>query len=346
MAMQNMFESDLAEAEGMDDEADGFEDELDEADMSAEDPLSDEADDGFEDDSFEDDGFEDDDALDDDSLEAEGLDADGFEDDGFEDDALDAADEDELDDMDELDEGDEGDEMDALDDTFAQAMDAYDDDEFARRLSSRFTRLRRIARPFLRKMARRAVPIGLRLIKYVARQGAGGGPARLDAMDAFADAAADEAVRGRSADAYIPFLAGLAGRYVTKAILAASKRGARPGQARALGRAVTKATRKAAKKLVRKRGPGALRSVPRIVRKVAQVARKRPGSARAIPGMIQRAASRVASSPRAAAQLSRPNRVVRRVRARAGVGPSMDMGAPTGGSRRRRRADMELRRAI
>ncbi len=343
--MQDLFESELAD--GLEDEGDGFEDELEDADMGddpLEDALADEAEEGFEDDAFEDDAFEDD-AFEEDSLEDDSLDddeavhADGFEDDGFEDDALDAADEDEFD---ELDGGDAGDDGDALDDAFAEAMDAADDDEFARRLSSRFARLRRLARPYLRQMAGRAVPIGLRLIRYVGRHG-GGGPSRLDAMDAFADAAADEAMAGRSANAYIPFLAGLAGRYVTKAILRASRGGMRPGAARAFGRAVTKATRKAAHKLVRKRGPKALRSIPRIVRKVAKVARRRRGSAKSVPRMIHRAVSRVAASPRAAARLSRPNPVVRRARVRAGVASNADGGSA---KVRRRRSPMESRRAI
>jgi hypothetical protein len=323
MAMQEPFESELADADGLDDAGEGFEDELDDADMG-EDALADEAEDGFEDDSFEDDGFEDegfeDDGFEDQALdEGEALSAEGFEEDGFED-SLDAGD---FDAFDELDEGDMGDEGDALDDAFADAMDAADDDEFARRLSSRFARLRRIARPYLRQMAQRAVPIGLRLIRYVGRHGGGGGPSRLDAMDAFADAAADEAMAGRSPNAYIPFLAGLAGRYITKAIMKASRGGVRPRAARAFGRAVTKATRKAAQRLVRKRGPKALRSIPRIVRKVAKVARRRPGSAKAVPRMIERAASRVGASPKALARLSRPSNVVRRVRARAGLGSSL-----------------------
>jgi len=344
--MHDLFERELADAEGLD-SGEGFEDELDDADMGEdplEDALADEADDGFASDSYEDDSFEDD-ALDED----EALSADGLEDDGFEDDALDAAADDEFDELDDLDEaedGDLGDDGDEVDQAFAEAMDAADDDEFAQRLSSRFARLRRVSRPYLRQMARRAVPIGLRLIRHVARLGLGGGPARLDAMDAFADAAADEAMAGRSVNAYIPFLAGLAGRYVTKAILAASRRGVRPGAARAYGRAVTKATRKAAQKLVRKRGPKALRSIPRIVRKVAKVARRRPGSARAVPRMIEQAATRVAASPRAAARLSRPSAVVRRVRTRAGLAPNVTDGEALPRARARRRGPMEMRRAI
>jgi hypothetical protein len=341
MAMQNLFESELADDGGLDGAEESFEDELDDADLGAEDPLeeafADEADDdGFEDDSFEDDGFEDDgfeDDADDEALESASFeDDDGFEDDGFEDDAADE---------DGLDEGDDA--GDALDEAFADAMDAADEEEFARRVTSRLSRIRRIARPYLRQMAKRAVPIGLRLIRHVARMGGGRNPSRLDAMDAFADAAADEAAAGRSPEAYIPFLAGLAGRYVTNAILRASGRRVRPGAARALGRAVTKATRKAARGLVRKRGPGALRSVPRIVRKVAKIARQRPGAVRKVPRMIGRAASRVAASPRAVARLSKRSPVVRRVRASAGV---EGLGGIAPARRPRKRSLAGLQRAL
>jgi hypothetical protein len=345
--MQNQFESELADADGLE-AGDEFEDELDEGDMGEdpfEDALADEADDALEDDAFVDeDSLEDDAYEEDDTLEAEGLDDEGFEEESF-----DGGDEDEFDELDEADEFDEGDDSgDELDEAFADAMEAADDDEFAARLSSRLARIRRMAQPYLRQMARRAVPIGLRLIRHVARHsGPGASPHRLDAMDAFADAAADEALAGRSINAYIPFLAGLAGRYVTKAILRASGRRIRPGAARALGRAVTKATRKAARRLVKKRGAKALRSIPRIVRKVAGVARRRRGSVGAVPRMIQRAASRVASSPRAAARLSRPSAVVRRVRVRAGVMTGFGSGEGVPGTRRRRRrSTTELRRAV
>jgi hypothetical protein len=341
---QNPFEDALDEAadsgeswgEGFDDDAfaEG------EAEAFEEDALEDDAA-GAE--AFEDDSF-DDAAFDDDSFDDEGDALDAAEDE-YAADAADDLDEGEaLDDADELDEGDEGDlldesdEGDELEDAFADAMDSADEDEFARRLTSRMrARLRRAARPFLRRMAARAVPIGLQLIRHVSRMRMAGA-SRVDAMDAFADAAADEAVSRAQMNLYIPFLAGLAGRYVTRAILSASRRRARPGAARAIGRAATRATRRAARAIVRRHGPRAIRSVPRLVRQVVRVARQQPGAARSVPQMIRRAGTRVAASRPAAARLSRPSPAVRRTVARAGVtrrGP--------GGMRRRRPRTMGMR---
>jgi hypothetical protein len=349
--MQNPFESELADADELEGTGDSLEDEfedaLDESDAAEMgDGLDDEAafadeaegfeEEAFEDAAFEEEGFEEAEAFEDAEAfeEEDSLEAEGFEEDEFAEDSLDAAEEDAL--SDSLDESDE------LDDVFAEAMDAADEDEFARRISARFARLRRVARPYLRRMTRRALPIALRLIRHAARHRLASGASRVDAMDAFADAAADEAAAGRGpAASYIPFLAGLAGRYLTRAILSAAGRRRRPGAARAFGRAVTRATRKAAKALVRKRGPRALRSIPAIARKVARVARRRRGAAKHVPRMMLRAASRVAASPRATARLSRPVPIVRRMRARAGVGRRVrvtDAGGIVSGGRARRRA--------
>ncbi len=292
--------------------------------------ASDEAN-GLEDDALDDDGLDADGYDDEDGFEEDG--ADGLEDDGFAEEAFADADEgdayeagaldaaDGLDDMDDEDAFDDGaDGADELEEAFADAMDAQDDDEFVRRLSSRMrARLRRAARPFLRRMAARAVPIGLALIRHVSRLRMSG-ESRVDAMDAFADAAADEAVSRAQMALYIPFLAGLAGRYVTRAILSAQGSRVRPRASRAIGRAVARATRRAAQAIVRRHGPAAIRSIPRLVRQVARVARQQGGGARALPTMIQRAARRVAASRPAAARLSRPSSVVRRVVARAGIG--------------------------
>ena len=92
--------------------------------------------DGFEEDSFGDDAFEEA-SVDDGSVEdsLDDMSADGFAEDlgdAFEGDA--AGDEFE----------DEGD--DAIEEAFARAMDAEDDDEFVRRLSERFRRAARVAR--------------------------------------------------------------------------------------------------------------------------------------------------------------------------------------------------------
>src|SRR5262249_10855754 len=105
---------------------------------------------------------------------------------------------------------------DELEDVFAEAMDAEDEDEF-------FRRLRRGFAPALGRIARRAMPIGLRLLRQAAPQLGGivrgelggafrsllGGASQADAMDAFADVAADEAMTEDEIDEYIPVLGGL-----------------------------------------------------------------------------------------------------------------------------------------
>jgi hypothetical protein len=323
--MQDPFESELAEADELEAAADAWGDDayVGEGADDADEGMIDEA-------AMADDGDEGDDVLDDDGLDEESVQGDGLEDAEATEDGLEAGDafaasgEDGIDPMSDLGDGvedadgaefDTEDSGDELDEAFAESMDASDEDEFARRLT---IRLRTIARPFLRRIAARVVPIGLQMIRYAARHGAapGTGVRRFDAMDLFADAAADEAASGREND-YIAFLAGLAGRYVVRAILSAAQRRMRPSAARALGRAATRAARRAARMLVRRRGPKALRGLPHVVRQVARLARRHPGGARAVPRMIQGAAKRVAASSRATARLSRPSAAVRRLRARA-----------------------------
>jgi hypothetical protein len=307
----------LVEGEGFDE--DSFEDASGEAEGFDEDEAFAEGEaEGFED---EEAAFDDDeDAIDDSYDEGDPLEAsDGFDDD--------------FDDGESLDEEDDvaghmmagghalDDDGDEFEEAFADAYDAADEDEFVRKLGFRMrARLRRAARPYLRRIAARTVPIGLQLIRHVSRMQSGGnGASNVDAMDAFADAAADAAMSRAQVSAYIPFLAGLAGRYVSRAILRASRRPVSPSATKAIGRSVMRATRKAAKAIVRKHGPKALRSVPRLVRQVVRVARQRPGAVRAMPKMIRRAGGRVAASRPAAARLSRPSATVRRVVARAGI---------------------------
>ena len=310
--MHNPFESELAEADELEGAADAWGEDADARDGAA-DMAEGMLDEASAADALEA-GFEQDGLADAESFEAESFEEDGFEFDEFEEDGLDASSE-----FDGAGEDAAGDELedagDELEEAFAGAVDAADEDEFARQLTHG---LRQMAQPFLKRIARRVVPIGLQMIRFAARQGASGAD-RFDAMDLFADAAADEAGRGSPRD-YVSFLAGLAGRYVVRSILSAAERQARPGAARALGRSVTRATRRAAGALVRRRGAAALRSLPRVVRQVTRVARQQRGSAAAVPRMIQRAAARVAASPGATARLSRPSAAVRRMRARASAG--------------------------
>jgi hypothetical protein len=146
----------------------------------------------------------------------------------------------------------------------------------------------------------------------------GGQPA---AMDAFADAMADEAYSDEAVDQFAPVLGGMAARFAVSNVTSGAARSARPAQARALGRAVTRATTQATRTLAARRGAQAVRAVPRIVRWVTVIVRRRRMSPRALPGLIRRTAARVAASPRAVSRLARPSTSARRLRARAGARP-------------------------
>jgi hypothetical protein len=226
------FESDLFEedvsSDALVDSGDGFADGFEDA--FGEDAFeSAEAGDEFEEDSFEDDGFEED-SFEEDSFEEDSADEDALAAEGD----VDALEEEDADLWAEEDAGDgfeegfeDGFEGAAVEQAFADAADAEDEDEFIRRV---WGRLRRAASPVLRRIRRRALPIGLRLLRQGARRIGGiagqeigtalggglsnviGGLLRADAMDAFADIAADEAVSEDEMDEFVPVLAGMAGR--------------------------------------------------------------------------------------------------------------------------------------
>jgi hypothetical protein len=350
--MQNTgFESDLFEDDSsdalIDSSSDGFEDGFEDA--FGEDAFED---DGFEaaGDGFEEEGFEED-ALTDDAFESEGFEEDGFEEEGFEDsfaaNALDEGEEFEEDAF----EGFEDDGADAIEQAFADAMDAEDEDEFVRRLWGRLRRAARVASPMLRRIGRRVLPMAMRLLREGARNiggvaaqevrgavggmlGGGGQPAEpqpAEPMDAFADALADEAFSEDELDQFAPVLGGLAARFAVRHLTSPTSRAARPGQARALGQAVTRATTQAARTVVGRQGLRALRAVPRIVRLVTITIRRRRINPRQAAALIRRTAARVAASPRATARLARPSPAARRLRARAGARPGL--GRPALGQR-------------
>src|SRR5688500_14557060 len=143
--MQTTFEEDLFE-EGFEEDgfaADGFESDALEDSLEGED-LGDALDEGAEmEEGFEGEGFEGE-ALEEDGFEADGFEeSDGFEADGFED-GFD------------------------VEDAFASAMDAEDEDEFLRRVGRA---LRRVSQnPLVRRVARRALPIGARLLRQFGNQ--------------------------------------------------------------------------------------------------------------------------------------------------------------------------------
>ncbi|GMU06874.1 hypothetical protein [Corallococcus caeni] len=304
----------LAEGEeGFEDdgfEAEGFEGEGFEAEGMEE---------GFESEGFEAEGMEE--GFEGEGFEAEGMEE-GFESEGFEPQSPTA--------MDEGFEG-EGFEMEnpnALEDTFADAMDAQDEEEFLRRLRAGARRLASVAGPTFQRIRRRAMPIAMRLIRQAAPRLGGiagqevgralGGLLRADAMDAFADAAGDYAGE-EDLDAFNRVLGGLAARHVVRNTMSPARRRQNPQQARALGRAVGQMTTQLASRISQRYGPRALPAVTRVVRQVTRLVRQQGASPQAVPRMLRRIGGRVVSSPQVVRRLARPLAGVRQLRARAGL---------------------------
>ncbi|RKH51363.1 hypothetical protein D7X55_39200 [Corallococcus sp. AB049A] len=257
-------------------------------------------------------------------------------------------------------EGFEGDgfEMDnpnALDDAFADAMDAQDEDEFLRRLVAGARRIATVAGPTFQRIRRRAMPIAMRLIRQAAPRLGGiagqeigrtlGGLLRADAMDAFADAAGDYA-SDEDLDAFNRVLGGLAARHVVRSTLSPARRRQSPQQARALGRAVGQMTTQLASRISQRYGPRALPAVTRVVRQVTRLVRQQGASPQAVPRMIRRIGMRVISNPRVVRRLARTSPAVRQLRARAGLrrtGPRGRYNTMMGGPAYRRMRTVTLR---
>ncbi|MBZ4335711.1 hypothetical protein [Corallococcus sp. AS-1-12] len=292
------FEDEGFEAEGF--EAEGFEAEGMEEGFEAEGFEAEGMEEGFEGEGFEAEGME----------EGEGFEAEGFEGEGFEA------------------EGFEQDNPNALEDTFADAMDAQDEEEFLRRLAAGARRLATVAGPTFQRIRRRAMPIAMRLIRQAAPRLGGiagqeigrslGGMLRADAMDAFADAAGDYA-SDEDLDAFNRVLGGLAARHVVRATLSPARRRQQPQQARALGRAVGQMTTQLASRISQRYGPRALPAVTRVVRQVTRLVRQQGASPQAVPRMLRRIGGRVINSPGVVRRLARPTAAVRQLRARAGL---------------------------
>lgn len=210
---------------------------------------------------------------------------------------------------------------DAMEEAMAYALGAEDTDEFfrrimrgVRRVGSVVGRVARTAAPIARTLGRVASAIPHPYAQIAGRALTGAGPVlnllgRLraegaseeEAMDAFAEYAMyDESAR--------PILAGLAARAIVRA------RGARmPMPVR---RVVVRSVGSAAQTLAQRRGPTAVRALPRIVRSVRRTAVARRTPAKAIPRIVQRTAANVARNSQLARRLSRPiPTAVRRVRA-------------------------------
>jgi hypothetical protein len=264
------------------------------------------------------------DAYDEDEFEVEAYDdEDAYFD---EEDELEAA-EDYYEEFDEFDEGyDE--EEDALDDVMAYALGAEDADEFFGRL---FRGLKKIGGKVIRAV-RKAAPVVGRIARGVSRvasviphpyaqaigrvAGVVGRGARLvqrlrmegaseeEALEAFAEMAARD-------PRALPIVAGLTARTVLKS------KGARLSPA--ARKRVVKQMKGAAKNLVRKRGPVAIRALPKIAKSVKRTAAVKGTPSISAAKVVRRTAAKVARSPALTRKLARPSPTAKRLMRKAGV---------------------------
>jgi hypothetical protein len=227
----------------------------------------------------------------------------------------------------------------ALENAMAYALGAEDTDEFFRRAFGALRRVgraagrvaRRVARtarrvaPVIGRVARAAAPIA-RLIPHPwARAAAPAlsllgrlraeGASEEEALEAFAELATYD-------ESAVPIVAGLAARTLVRGQGARMPVAARRRLVRNMG-----AT---ARGMIRRRGPAAVRALPRIVRSVRRTAAVRRTPLRVAPGIVRRAAARVLRSPRLARRLSRPSPLaLRRVRGiRSGLGRGFTLRGP------------------
>jgi hypothetical protein len=118
----------------------------------------------------------------------------------------------------------------------------------------------------------------------------------MEAFDEVADWYAEE-----EADAAIPVLAGLAARTIARPLMRAGVR----TLSRPIRRALVRTASQAARTLVR-RGPAAVRALPRVARVVARQVAQRRVPVAAAPRVLRRAAAQVAARPRVLRRLARP----------------------------------------
>lgn len=262
----------------------------------------------------------------------EGFEAEAYEDDAFfDEEGMDEFDlGDEFDD--ELDAYDEGyeDAEEALDDVMAYALGAEDADEFFGRLfkglkkiGGRVVRGIRKAAPVVGKIASGVSRVasmiphpyaqavgrvaglvgrGANLVQRLRAEGA----SEEEALDAFAELAARD-------PRALPIVAGLAARTVLKS------KGARMSPT--ARKQAVKQMKGAAKTLVRRRGPAAVRALPKIAKSVKRTAAiKRTTPATAVKA-VRRTAAKVARSPALTRKLARPSVTAKR-RVAAAVGTS------------------------
>lgn len=220
---------------------------------------------------------------------------------------------------------------DVFEDLMAYAMEADDADEFFGRLIRGIKKIApkimkgvRTAGKFVGKAARVAAPIARMIPHPYAQAAATGlnllgklraeGATEEEALEAFAELAAyDEAVR--------PIVAGLAARSLVK------RKGAMmPFPAR---KKLVKTMNTAAKTLVNRRGPKAVRALPKIVASVKRTAAARRTPVQAAPKIVKRTVAKVTKSKPLTKKLSKPvpkavnkvRAVIRRVAPMAPLGP-------------------------
>jgi hypothetical protein len=136
-----------------------------------------------------------------------------------------------------------------------------------------------------------------------------------DEMEAFEDLAdwfAEEEM-----DEALPVLAGLAARTLVRPLV----RRAAGQVGRPIARQLVRGATQAARTLIQRRGPRAVRALPRIARSVARTAVRRRLPVTALPQAVRRAAARVAAQPRLVQRLASPAARVTPVRARVGAAP-------------------------
>jgi hypothetical protein len=159
-----------------------------------------------------------------------------------------------------------------------------------------------IPHPYAQAIGRVAgiVGKGARLAQRLRMEGA----SEEEALEAFAELAAKD-------PRALPIVAGLTARTVLKSKGARLSKPAR--------KKVVKQMKGAARNLVRKRGPAAIRALPKIAKSVKRTAAVKGTPAVTAARVVRRTAAKVARSPRLARKLARPSPKARRIVRKAKV---------------------------
>lgn len=242
----------------------------------------------------------------------EDLDEDEYEESAYFEDEFDEFDE--MSDYDEYDEFDEGDEFEdeeeeALDNVMAYALDSEDSDEFfkklfrgAKKFAKKAVRVARKAAPVIGKIGRIAAPILSKLpfpqAQLAARIAKLAGRLRAEGAtdEEILDAVAEVATKDKRA---LPIVAGLTAKTILRGRGRTMSFGAR--------KKVVKDMKNAAKVLVRKRGPKAVRALPKIAKSVKRATARKGTPAMAKATIVKRSAIKVAKSPTLTRKLAKPS---------------------------------------